>query len=776
MFDSMQALKLRCSSCSKVISKVMLSFSALGLLLWVGCDKSSVDVDRARDQRTGGKDINQTIVKDAALSTESLTRETQATEPKDVYQLSHARMLKTLEEVDKLAQETHPFLGKRTLKMAELAVKNSSDKVPAWDRSVMYGMYGQELLRAGRTKEGVAQIKTSVDLMESLGDTIPKETQQHIYFLCGVAYLRDAETVNCVHCINGERCLFPVSGDGVYGDKASSRSAVQYFSKAIELKPDDLKAKWLLNITYMTLGKYPAEVPEEHLIDPACFARAPSPVGEFANVATDLKLNVRGCAGSVIVDDFDGDNDLDVIFSTWETNASLVCFCNNGDGTFSNRTNEANLVGINGGLNLVQADYDNDGDLDVLVLRGAWLENHGRHPKSLLRNDGAGRFTDVTFAVGLGEVSFPTQTASWADYDHDGDLDLYVGNEAFPCQLFRNDAGSFRDVAAEAGVLNGGPTKAVAWGDFDNDSWPDLYVSNLGGANLMYRNQRDGTFKDVASEVGVEGPTYSFPIWFWDANNDGRLDLYVSSYTPGIEHVVGDYLGMPDANEPDAFYFGTEDGKFENRSEAVGFSRVTQPMGVNVGDIDNDGFLDFYIGTGYVDYEGLIPNLLFHNLAGEKFVDITFAARVGHLQKGHGIALADFDADGDLDMFAVMGGWFSGDAFARAVFKNPGSTNNWLYVKLAGNKSNRFGVGCRLKARVTDKQGKSRSVYRWMNSGGSFGANPLRVHFGLADSSQVDELEIFWPATGETQVMSAIAANQFIEVTEGSETYKELEY
>ena len=735
---------------------------AIGLLL-AGCEtRSEVSVDSTKKPL-----VPKPAQADVAAP---------VAEPLDEFQLSHERMLKTLQEVDRQAQETHPFLGLRPLKMAELAVKNSSDQVPAWDRSVMYGMYGQELLRAGRTKEGVAQIKTSVELMESLGDAVPKDVQQQIYYLFGVAYLRDAETVNCVHCINGERCLFPVTGEGVHGDKSSSRSAIENFSKALELNTEDLKARWLLNIAFMTLGEYPASVPSDYLIDPSKFSSAASPVGEFANVANELKLNVKGCAGGVIVDDFDGDYDLDVIFSSWETNASLVYFANNGDGSFTERSREANLLGINGGLNLIQGDYDNDGDIDVLVLRGAWLENHGRHPKSLLRNDGSGVFTDVTFAVGLAEVSYPTQTASWSDYDHDGDLDLYVGNEAFPCQLFRNDEGKFRDVAQEAGVLNGGPTKAVAWGDYDNDSWPDLYVSNLGGANLMYRNQRDGTFKNVAKELGVEGPNFSFPIWFWDANNDGHLDLYVSSYVPGVDHVASDYLGKPDVNEPDAFYFGTAEGKFEDRREAVGFSRVTQPMGVNIGDIDNDGFLDFYIGTGYVDYEGLIPNLLFHNQAGEKFVDITFSARVGHLQKGHGVSLADFDSDGDLDMFAVMGGWFSGDAFARAVFKNPGNDSHWLYVKLTGVKSNRFGVGCRLKATVTDNQGNERFIYRWLDSGGSFGANPLRVHFGLADSLKVDELEIFWPTTGETQVVRDIDANQFVEVTEGTESFKVLKY
>lgn len=697
-------------------------------------------------------------------------------EPKamDEFELSHERMLKTLQEVDRQSQETHPFLGKRPLKIAEQAIRNSNDKIPAWDRSVMHGMYGQELLRAGRTKEAVEQMKISVELMESVAKTVPKDVQQQVYYLVGVANLRDAETVNCVHCINGERCLFPISGEGVHEDKTSSRNAIQYFTKALEMNPDDRKARWLLNVTYMTLGEHPEKVPPQYVIEPSTFKGEPSPVGAFSNIAGDKKINVKGCAGGVIVDDFDGDQDLDVIFSTWETNVSLVYFTNNSDGTFTNKTKAANLEGINGGLNLVQADYDNDGDLDVLVLRGAWLESFGRHPKSLLRNDGHGRFLDVTYAVGLGEDNYPTQSASWADFDRDGDLDLYVGNEAYPCQLFENKGGKFTEITKQAGVVNGGPTKAVSFGDYDQDGWPDIYVSNLGGANLMYHNQRDGTFVNVAKELGVEGPFFSFPIWFWDANNDGLLDLYVSSYKPGLEHVSGDYLGLPETTEPDAFYFGTADGKFEDRREQYGFTRVTQPMGCNTGDIDNDGFLDFYIGTGFVDYEGLIPNLLFHNDAGQKFSDITFSANVGHLQKGHAVSLADFDNDGDLDVFAVMGGWFSGDAFARALFANPGNKHNWLDVQLRGQQSNRYGIGARMHVTLTKSNGETQHIYRWMDSGGSFGANPLRAHFGLSDCERIDSLEVHWPTTGKTQKFSGIQANQLIQIDEGIETAKQL--
>jgi hypothetical protein len=400
----------------------------------------------------------------------------------------------------------------------------------------------------------------------------------------------------------------------------------------------------------------------------------------------------------------------------------------------------------------------------------------GRQPLSLLQNDGQGHFLDVTFAVGLGEHSFPTQNAGWADYDLDGDLDLFIGNEGFPAELYENDGhGKFSNVAQRAGVNDPGLTKGSAWGDYNGDDWPDIYVSNLPGENLLFRNNKDGTFTDVAREAGVLGPNYSFPVWFWDFNNDGLLDLYASSFQFGIRHVARDYVGLPPETEPDCMYVGTPSGRFEERSAELGFTRVTQPMGCNFGDIDNDGFLDFYLGTGYVDYEGLIPNLLFHNDRGQRFKDVTFSARVGHLQKGHGVAIADLDQDGDQDIIEVMGGWYPGDAFARVVYENPGNPGHWLSVRLVGDKSNRCAIGTRV--RVTIQEGtETRSIYRWVGSGGSFGANPLRVHLGLGASEQVKELEVYWPATKTRQVFHDIAANQFVEITEGKQKYVVRDY
>jgi hypothetical protein len=429
---------------------------------------------------------------------------------------------------------------------------------------------------------------------------------------------------------------------------------------------------------------------------------------------------------------------------------------------------------MRGGLNAVHADDDNDGDLDILVLRGAWQRAHGRHPRSLLRNNGDRTFTDVTFDVGLGDVHYPTQTAAWDDYDLDGDLDVYVGNERdanvdAPGQLFRNDGGTYVDVAGPAGVTNGGFAKGVAWGDHDGDRYPDLYVSNLGGRNRLYRNHGDGTFTDVARDAGVERPISSFATWFWDYDNDGRLDLYVGAYggtnvPPDVADVAASYLGLPTRAERGIVYRGLAGGRFE----AHELSRVTLPMGANFGDLDNDGWLDLYLGTGYPYYEGLVPNVMLRNRAGQGFADVTTAGGFGHLQKGHGIAFADLDHDGDQDVYASMGGNYPGDGFANALWENPGGGGHWLEVRLVGTRSNRFGVGARIRI-VIHEDGVAREIHRVVSTGGSFGGNPLRQAIGLGRAERIDRLEVYWPASDTRQTFGDLPVDRSIEVTEGAD-------
>lgn len=481
------------------------------------------------------------------------------------------------------------------------------------------------------------------------------------------------------------------------------------------------------------------------------------------------------------MEDFDDDGFLDVVVSSWDPRAQLRFFRNKGDGTFADRTLEAGLTGILGGANLVQADADNDGHIDILVLRGAWLGPLGRHPNSLLRNNGDGTFTDVTFEAGLGRVQYPTLTAAWADYDNDGRLDLYVGNESgegveAPCQLFHNNGdGTFTDVARKAGVENRRFAKGVSWGDYDGDGFPDLYVSNLRQAeNRLYHNNRDGTFTDVAQKLGVTRPLSSFGCWFWDFNNDGHLDLYVATFTGGIEAVAAAYSGapIPEGTERPCLYRGDGRGGFAEVAAACNLTRPAMVMGANFGDLDNDGYLDFYLGTGSPEYESLMPNVMYRNREGLRFADVTFAGGFGHLQKGHGIAFADIDNDGNPEVLESMGGAFRGDGAYFALYKNPGFPNHWIKLKLVGVKSNRSALGARIRLEIND--GRPRSIFRHVSSGGSFGANALRQEIGVGQAGVIDLLEVTWPTSGLTQTFKKVAIDQFLEITEGRNEFRVL--
>jgi tetratricopeptide (TPR) repeat protein len=677
------------------------------------------------------------------------------------------RMRQLLEQIRQRTDTDNPYLGKGPLPDWQRRLASLPDNAEVAARFDLLNKIAIKQLELGETEDAIEHLQECLALVPEGASSLADRVEYQL----GVAYLRRAENENCIHCANGESCILPIRGGGIHEFTTGSQGAIRHLTSVLERNPDHVAAKWLLNLAYMTLGGYPDDVPAKFLVSPALFAEHED-FPRFENIARQLGLDENGLSGGIIVDDFNGDGRLDVVTSQWSTSGQLRIYMGQPDGTFLETTDEAGLAGIYGGLNIIQADYDNDGDLDILVLRGGWWGEAGQHPNSLLANDGTGRFRDVTFEAGLGEAHFPTQTASWADFDNDGDLDLFIGNEGYPCQLFENNGrGHFTDIAHQAGVADGGYAKAVVWGDYNGDRYPDLYVSNLDGPNRLFRNNRDGTFTDVAAELGVSGPSRSFPAWFWDFNNDGALDLFVAAYTSNIAAFAADQLGVPHQGETDRLYQGDGEGRFRDVSREMNVQRVTVPMGSNFGDLNNNGFLDYYLGTGEPNFDALMPNRMFLNQRGQGFADVSTAGGFAHLQKGHGVAFADFDEDGDLDVFIVVGGAYPGDAFPNAVFENPGFGNHWLSIRLVGETSNHFGVGARIHA-VIEENGEQRSIYRWINSGGTFGANPLRAHLGLGQATHVQTLEVYWPTSDITQTFTNVPADQSIQIVEGRDQWQ----
>lgn len=632
----------------------------------------------------------------------------------------------------------------------------------------------------------------AVKLFEQLAEYVKDvpQSSKHVNLMLGVAYMRLAERNNCINQHGADACILPIMGNGIHQDKAPARKAVNSFLKTLTGDPTNYNAIWLLNLAYMTLGEYPGKVPNKWLIKNLDHP-GELKIKPFTDMATDLKIDIKNRAGGAIVEDFDNDGYLDIITSAWGLDDPMHYYRNNADGTFSDRSKISNLGGLTGGLNMVQADYDNDGFIDIFVLRGGWqgVSGFGEQPNSLLHNNGDGTFTDVTIEAGM--LSFrPTQTATWNDFNRDGWVDLFVANEssdpkvAYPCEFYLNNGdGTFKDVAADIKMNLALFVKGVVSGDYDNDGWPDIFLSCMSGQKVLLRNQ--GTkgnlpsFENVSEKAGFStDKSRSFPTFFFDYDNDGWLDLFICNYE--FEQQLSFYAGKEgmkptsDRSGKMSLYHNNGDGTFTNMAPKMQVNQPIFAMGANFGDIDNDGYLDMYLATGNPSYQSLVPNKLYKNINGKDFVDVTVSGRVGNLQKGHGVSFADINNNGDQDIYVDMGGAYRGDGYNAAFYLNPGQTkNNWICVKLEGTRSNRAAIGAKVIVKFQEN-GVQRTVYREVNSGGSFGCSPFRREIGIGTASTIDELTIIWPTTGKHQTLQNLKPNQFIKIVEGKNGYEQL--
>ena len=270
----------------------------------------------------------------------------------------------------------------------------------------------------------------------------------------------------------------------------------------------------------------------------------------------------------------------------------------------------------------------------------------------------------------------------------------------------------------------------------------------------------------------------SFTTWFFDYDNDGWPDLFVSGYSATLPNIVREYLGQKVAakGERPRLYHNNRDGTFTDVSHQVGLDQLLLTMGANYGDLDNDGYLDFYLGTGTPALSTLVPNRMFRNDRGRFFQDVTTSGGFGNLQKGHAVAFGDIDNSGSQDVVEAMGGAYASDRFWTSLYKNPGHGNHWVKLQLVGVQSNRFAVGARIRIVPAPVDGKRREIFSTVSSGGSFGAGSLRPHLGLGKATAIELLEIKWPGSGLVQQFKGpLAVDRTYQIREGQPEPKQIE-
>ncbi|MDT5121363.1 MAG: enediyne biosynthesis protein [Acidobacteriota bacterium] len=518
----------------------------------------------------------------------------------------------------------------------------------------------------------------------------------------------------------------------------------------------------------------------------------------FRHVASpDKKYIVESMSGGVAMFDYDNDGYLDIYFvnsltvemvkSNVKTRSAL--YHNNGDGTFTDVTDKAGVGDVGWGMGVAVGDYDNDGFDDLYVT--CLGQNH------LFHNNGNGTFTDVTAKAGVGDPRWSTG-AAFVDYDNDGRLDLFVANyvdfdvnhlpefgkgrscqyKGVPVQcgprglpgagdsLYHNNGdGTFTEVSKKAGVSdpNGFYGLGVIASDFDGDGFVDIYVANDSTPNFLYHNNGDGTFKEVGfvsgTAVNENGSEQgSMGVTVGDYNHDGKWDIFVTNF----------------ADEYNTLYRGEGGLSFADVSYPAKVAEVSLPYvgwGTKFFDYDNDGWVDLFVANGHV-YPQLENyrqrKLLFKNNRDGTFTEVSESAGAPLMEKrvGRGVAFGDLDNDGDVDL--VVGDL---DGPPQLLRNDGGNANNSVLIKTVGVKSNRDGIGARVKIVSGDL-----TQIDEVRSGGSYiSQSDLRLHFGLEKRTKIDSIEVRWPS-GTVDKITSAGVNRILTVKEGQGLVEQKEF
>jgi hypothetical protein len=550
----------------------------------------------------------------------------------------------------------------------------------------------------------------------------------------------------------------------------------------------------------------PADAPRPSSAKPHENGAAPTFTFEDVQPSSKVKFTLKNSvspqrytfetmAGGVALFDYNNDGWLDIFFTNGAAIPSLEknspayfnrLFRNNGDGTFTDVTEKAGLAGIGYSMGVTAGDYDNDGFVDLYVT--------GVNRNILYHNNGDGTFTDVTEKAGV--TGFITgygkawgQTAGWFDYNNDGRLDLFVanylnydirtathcvqnGHPAYcspvdflgtPNILYRNNGdGTFTDVSAQSHIAQFvGKGMGVSFADYDGDGFTDIFVSNDTFQNYLLHNNGDGTFSEVGITAGVAYNAFGNVVAgmgtdLRDLDNDGRPDIFQTA-------MFGE--GFP-------LYRNVGDGQFQDVTGSSGMTTMTARLtawGAGIFDFDNDGYKDLFTANSDILDNAMevahrpfgLPNGLFRNKGNMTFSDESLRAGQGFsIPAPHrGAAFGDLNNDGKIDIVVTV---LNGPP--QILMNRSKNNNHWIILKLVGVKSNRDGLGTRIKiATASGVQFNHATTTVGYNS-----SSDKRVHFGLGSASVVDSIELTWPS-GIRQVLKNVKADQILTVTEALE-------